>query len=283
MSDHTPSPHVVACMPAWNAAAFIEPVLTSLAAQTYPALSVLISVDVCNDGTAEICEAFADRHPGARVVRQTERLGWVGNSNALLRMADGEFLFFAFHDDPLHPDYVSRLVEALQRSPDAGLAFSDVDSNLGPYSYDLLDGVNDAYERAYRILCGGGPWWVPNRGLIRTSVARAAGGLRRHRAGEFSADWPWLLRLAILGAFVRVPEPLLVKHFRPTGLSTSWNYGIRRRIAVQLDLLQVIRSSTLSPGQKIRLHLALGAKWLRTRTNRIAGFPARRGRGHTAA
>jgi glycosyltransferase involved in cell wall biosynthesis len=276
MSDRAPLPRVVACMPAWNAAAFIEPVLASLAAQTYPALSVLISVDVCNDGTAEICEAFADRHPNARVVRQTERLGWVGNSNALLRMADGVFLFFAFHDDPLHPEYVARLVEALERSPEAGLAFSDVESNLGPYSYDLLDGVDDAYERAYRILCGGGPWWVPNRGLIRTSVARAAGGLRRHRAGEFSADWPWLLRLAMLGAFVRVSEPLLVKHFRPTGLSTSWDYGLWRRVAVQFDLLQVIRSSTLSPGQKLRLHVALGAKWLRTRTNRVVGFPARR-------
>ncbi len=32
-----------ACMPAWNAAAFIGPVLASLAAQTYPALSLLIS------------------------------------------------------------------------------------------------------------------------------------------------------------------------------------------------------------------------------------------------
>jgi glycosyltransferase involved in cell wall biosynthesis len=50
---------VVACMPAWNAATFIEPVLESLAAQTYQDLQIVISVDACNDGTAELCEAFA--------------------------------------------------------------------------------------------------------------------------------------------------------------------------------------------------------------------------------
>ena len=254
MTDAAAWPHVVACMPAWNAAAFIAPVLESLTAQTYPALSVLISVDACEDGTAELCEAFAARHVDVRVVRQPQRLGWVENSNALLRMADGDFVFFAFHDDPLGPDYVSKLAAALQRSPGAVLAFSDVDTNQGRYCYDVLDGVRDPYVRAGHILCGDGEWWVPNRGLIRASAARAAGGLRRHLAGEFSADWPWLLRLALMGEFVRVPEALLYKNFRPAGLSTTWNKGLSRRIGVQLGLLRAIQSSTLSPGQKLRLH-----------------------------
>ena len=243
-------------MPAWNAAGFIAPVLESLAAQTYPALSVLISVDVCDDNTAQLCEAFSARRSNVTVVRQARRLGWVGNSNALLRMADGEFLFFAFHDDPLGPDYVARLVAALQRTPEAVLAFSDVNTNRGRYSYDLLEGVRDPCVRAAHLLRGDGDWWVPNRGLIRASVAKAAGGLRRHPGGEFSADWPWLLRLALLGEFVRVPEPLLFKNFRPAGLSTTWKKGLSQRAGVQIDLLRAIRSSTLSPAQKRRLRLS---------------------------
>ena len=48
-------PRAVALLPARNAESFIEPVLESLAAQTYPNLEVLISDDASTDRTAEIC------------------------------------------------------------------------------------------------------------------------------------------------------------------------------------------------------------------------------------
>ncbi len=52
------------------------------------------------------------------MIRQPVRLGWIGNANALLRAAAGDYVFFAFHDDPLQPDYVERLVDALERAPE---------------------------------------------------------------------------------------------------------------------------------------------------------------------
>jgi glycosyltransferase involved in cell wall biosynthesis len=252
MPDH--GPRVTACMPAWNAAAFIGPVLDSLAAQTYKNLDVLVSVDACSDDTAAICEAFAATHSRVRVIRQPVRLGWVGNANALLRAADGDYLFFAFHDDPLEPQYVERLVAALERAPAAVLAFCDVDSNLGPFRYDELDGVADRFERARRVLLQRGPWWVPNRGLMRASAVKPLGGMRPHRAGEVAADLPWLLRLVLRGPFVRVPAPLIVKAFRDSGLSASWRKDTRRRLAVVLACLEVIRAARLGRAQTLRLH-----------------------------
>lgn len=247
------SPRVTACMPAWNAAAFIGPVLDSLAAQTYESLDVLISVDACDDGTGELCDAFAATHPRVRVVHQEARLGWIGNANALLAAVDTEYLFFAFHDDPLATDYAERLVDALERNPRAVLAFCDIDSNLGPFCYDELDGIDDAFERARRVLLRRGSWWVPNRGLIRATAAKTLGGMRPHRAGESSADLPWLLRLAILGAFVRVPERLIFKTFRPGGLSATWRNDTRRRIALHLACLEIIREAGFTPWQTLRL------------------------------
>jgi glycosyl transferase family 2 len=82
-------PKVVACVPAWNAATFIGPVLDSIAAQTYANLDVLISVDACADGTAELCEAFAATHPNVAVIRQPSHLGWVGNCTALIGAVEG--------------------------------------------------------------------------------------------------------------------------------------------------------------------------------------------------
>lgn len=260
MTEDRPLPRVVACMPAWNAAGFIGPVLESLAAQTYQNLQVLISVDACADGTAEICDAFAMRDRRFRVIRQSARLGWIGNTNALLQAAAGDYLFFAFHDDPLKPHYVARLVAALEEAPSAVLAFADIDSNLGPCSYRDLDGVRDRYDRARCMLLRREAWWVPNRGLMRASAVRAAGLLERHFAGEYSADWPWLLRLALLGEFVRVPEPLLMKTFRAEGLSSSWRDDPWKRIAVQLACLRIIRQAGFPLSQELRLH---GARILR--------------------
>jgi glycosyltransferase involved in cell wall biosynthesis len=238
-------------MPAWNAAAFIGPVLDSLAAQTYPNLHVLISVDVGSDDTAALCEAFAAAHERVTVARQPKRLGWIGNANALLRMADGEYVFFAFHDDPVARDYVERLVDALEHRPAAVLAYSDVRSNIGPFTYDDL--LGSRFERARRIMLQQGPWWVPNRGLMRASVVKVLGGMHPHLAGEYSADLPWLLRLALRGEFIRVPAPLVTKSFRRDSLSAGWKKGAFRRIAVILACCEVIRSSDLRWLEKLRL------------------------------
>lgn len=253
MRANARAPRVVACMPAWNSTAFIGPVLASLAAQTYPHLDLLISVDACSDGTAELCDAFAAAHPCVTVLRQPLRLGWLGNANALLRAVDGDYAFFAFHDDPLEPDYVTRLVHALERSPNAVLAFCDVSSAIGTFRYDVLDGITEPFERARRVLMQRGPWWVPNRGLIRVSAVKTLGGMRRHLAGEFGADLPWLMRLALLGEFVRVPEALIVKAFRAEGVSARWRDDLWRRLAVELACLDVVRTAKLSGRCKLRL------------------------------
>jgi glycosyltransferase involved in cell wall biosynthesis len=247
-------PRVTACMPAWNAAAFVGPVLDSLAAQTYGNLDVLVSVDACGDDTGAICDAFAAAHRRVRVIRQPERLGWIGNANTLLETAGGDYVFFAFHDDPLHPQYVERLVAALERAPAAVLAFCDVDSNLGRFRYAELEGISDRFERARRVLLQRGAWWVPNRGLMRASVVKSLGGMRRHRAGEVAADLPWLLRLALRGPFVRVPDPLIVKAFRDASLSAGWQKDTRRRLAVVEACLAVIATAGFGRAQTLRLY-----------------------------
>ena len=257
------APLVTACVPAYKATGFIRPVLESLAAQTYPQLEILISVDVCSDGTAELCEAFAADHPNVRVIRQTQRQGWIGNSNALLRAARGDLVFFAFHDDPLEPSYVERLVEALAERPDAVIAFSDMFTHYGIGIYDALEGVTSPYERIRRMMFVYGRWWVPFRGLVRRSAIERIGGLRPLAFGEESADWLWLLRLAREGNFVRVPEPLIRKVVRPAGVAAGWRRNVRHALAVQGALIRVIRTSRVTPAHELRLYAALVKSWLR--------------------
>ena len=225
-------------MPTYNASAFIEPVLCSLAQQTYPNLHVLIADDASTDDTVAHCRRFAQRHPHVTLHEHAENRGWIGNTNWLLSNGHGEYLFFAFHDDPLQPSYVERLVDALEGAPDAVLAFSDitVETPGGTRTvvahFDALDGLTDPRDRCRAMRTMDGFWWIPNRGLFRRSAALRVGGLRHNLAGEFSADWPWLIHLALLGPFVRVPEALLHKRLRREGDSLSWSRTARTRMAV---------------------------------------------------
>jgi glycosyltransferase involved in cell wall biosynthesis len=254
-----PLPRVVACMPAWNAEAFIERTLDSLAAQTYPNLHILISDDASTDTTGAICGRFAARHANCEYHRQPENLGWVGNVNVLLKRAQGDYLFFAFHDDPLEPRYVERLVEALQRHPGAILAYTDVRVGTRHLCYAEVDGVSDRLERARRIVHRRGHWWIPNRGLFRAEAVALTGGMRRHLGGEYSADWPWLLHLSLLGEFARVAEPLLTKVFRESGVSTQWNRKLSRlkSTAVILACAREVGRARLPFMERLRLHLEL--------------------------
>jgi Glycosyl transferase family 2 len=257
-------PRVVACLPAWRAAGFIRNTLDALAAQTYANLEVLVSVDVSPDDTAAICEEHAQRDGRFRVIRQPNRLGWIGNVNALLQIARGDYFFFAFHDDIVLPGYVECLVDALERRPQAVSAFTDLQVRDGTGAqqtlvYTEIEGLRDPVERATRVLWMMGDWWVPHRGLFRSSAAAAIGGLKRNWAGEFSADWPWQVHMSLLGEIVRVPTVRCVKNVRPGSVATVWDRTSRTRLAAALSCAGEIHRSPLKSRDKLRLYLTVAS------------------------
>lgn len=267
-------PKVVALMPAWKAADFVVATLDALAAQTYPNLEILISDDASPDDTAEVCERYAALDPRFRVIRRSENLGWLGNVNALLQEARGDYLVFAFQDDLFAPTYVEQCVAALESNPRAVIAFSDVtlvqqDGSHEQLRFVALDGVTDRLARA-RVMAGlPAIWWTPNRGVFRASAASAIGGLRRSRAGEFSADWPWLLHMSLLGEFVRIPEPLCTKIFQPDSLSKSWQYSRRDWIAVACSAAGAVWQAKIPRREKVAL-LGVPAAFVARRAVRLA-------------
>lgn len=269
MSPPQPLPRVVACMPAWKAEAFIEPTLQSLAAQTYPNLHVLIADDASPDGTWALCQRFAQGRANFELHRHPANLGWIGNVNWLLQHAEADYLFFAFHDDPLEPDYVQALVDALEHAPDAVLAFSDAvvdfrgaqEAWVRTLSFTALDGLNTAHARLAVLAQRPSQWWLPNRGLLRQTAVRRVGGMRRHLAGEFCADWPWLLHLSLLGAFVRVPRPLVHKVWRQEGLSKSWRWSAFKRLGVTLACLTEILRADLPLAERLSLAWDFSRHW----------------------
>ncbi|OOZ42841.1 glycosyltransferase family 2 protein [Solemya elarraichensis gill symbiont] len=251
---------VTALVPAYESAGFIQETLDSLSAQTYDNFDVLVSVDVCDDDTYEICCRHAAADSRFKVIRVTgNRLGYVGNCNLLMRQAEADYVMLAFHDDLLEPTFTSKLCATLDSRPEAVLAFPDVhytsvDGSEEIWQYKLLEEVKERVKRGRRIVYRLDRWWVPNRGMFRLERSRRIGGIKHHRANEFSVDLPWLFHMSLLGEFIRVPEVLCHKVRKPGSLSRSWDFTARQYFEVISSCMRELWNSELTTEEKMLLN-----------------------------
>lgn len=276
-------PKVTALLPCYNASGFIGRTLESLAAQTWPNLEILIGDDASKDDTLGVVRAFAAGRSDVRILERTANLGWLRNSNDLMRNAGGDFMFFAFHDDLVAPSYVEKLVGALAANPRAVMAFSDMertelDGTLKTWVFDALDGLTSARARGLVMASRPTGWWVPNRGLFRREAFEAIGGIRPNERGEISADWTWLLHMALIGEFVRVPEVLCEKFYIKQSLSRSWTYNAEQERALRRAGRREVRLSRLGAADKAAIlwrlwqpDLARPFRAVARRVRRVAG------------
>ena len=278
-------PLVTAIVPTYNGEQFVDRTLKCLAEQTWSPLEILIGDDASTDRTPQIVADFAASHDNVTLVQRTDNLGWLRNCNALMAQASGELLFFAFHDDVVAPTYVERLATALLAHPRAVLAFSDmtvaeVGGEPEAAVFTALEGRTNTLDRGFAMAKRPDDWWVPNRGLFRASAFRAVGGIRPNELGEYSADWTWLLALALRGEFVRVPEMLCEKFYKPGSLSKTWSHDDASWRALARAAIEEIRRSPLGPFEKAVLIASLQDRvklpgWLR-HVGRRAAVLARR-------
>lgn len=262
MSENRATARVMALVPTWNAEEFVERTLVSLAAQTYPNLRILISDDASTDDTVGVCKKFTEQDERFVLIQQPKNLGWLGNTNALLQAAEADYLLFAFHDDVLLPDYISRCVTALEANKGAIVAFSDMvtfyqDGDEIEGRCTAIDGLKSRVERARRMLRRVDHWWAPNRGVFRAEAADLIGGMKRNLAGEFTADLPWLVHMMLLGEAIRIPEVLVEKYYKEHSVSRGWNYSPRHRLAVLLACGREIHNAKLKLKETLRLYKTL--------------------------
>jgi glycosyltransferase involved in cell wall biosynthesis len=120
------SPVVTIAVPVYKRLDFLPAVLHSIGAQDYPELDILISDNGEND---ETLTDLVRRHcPRPYRIRRNERsVPMPEHFNQLVDAAAGEYFVLLSDDDVLSPNYVSALVDALERSPEAGIALGRVD------------------------------------------------------------------------------------------------------------------------------------------------------------
>ena len=117
---------VTICIPTYQAEGFIDRTLLCARKQTHQNVKIVVSVDLCEDKTAAICERHAREDKRIRVIVQPARLGWSRNANAVLDCVDSDYFFIYFHDDIIEADYVEQLLGVLEAHPWAASAHCDL-------------------------------------------------------------------------------------------------------------------------------------------------------------
>lgn len=120
------SPFVSICLPVYNGAGYLRAKVDSLLAQDYPGdrMEILIYCDGCSDDTEAIARELAASPAAAgriRVIAETRRLGKPTGLTALAPVARGELLLLNDVRQPLSPNAVRVMAEAL-RDPAVGCA-----------------------------------------------------------------------------------------------------------------------------------------------------------------
>lgn len=100
-------------VPVYNVAAYLPQCLDSILAQDHEDLEVLVVDDGSTDGSAEICDRYAQQDGRVRVIHQ-KNAGAAAAKNTALRAATGTYLSFVDSDDYLQPQVYGHMLHLLQ-------------------------------------------------------------------------------------------------------------------------------------------------------------------------
>jgi glycosyltransferase involved in cell wall biosynthesis len=203
-------------IPAYNYGAYIAEAIDSALAQTARGVEVVVVDDGSTDDTAAVLERYEGR---VRVHRQVNS-GVSVARNVGARLARGRYVAFLDADNRLRPTFVERCTAALDATPSAGFAYTqlahfgadELTTSLSPYALEQLLSTN----------------MIDVCSLVRRDLVVRYGFDEGHRT--FLEDWDFWLTLASHGwGGVLVDEPLV--EYRRHGASataTRSHYRARR-------------------------------------------------------
>ncbi|MCB0665516.1 MAG: glycosyltransferase [Saprospiraceae bacterium] len=215
------SESITVCIPAYNAATFIEETVESVLHQTHSERKLIISVDQSNDRTTDKIRAF-EKNKRVKIFEQKKHLGWVGNTNFLLRRVRSPYFMILPHDDILNEDYLQILLENLKKNSQAVACFSDIGC-FGDHEGVIAQSsvVGSQFERIKDYLLSHYNA-VVFRALIDRRKIKQRILLTSNHFNDFSSDTIFGLNLVLHGELLRHPQVLYRKRYHPQSYHSLW-------------------------------------------------------------
>lgn len=201
-------PIVSVAIPVYNGANFITHAIESVLNQDFTDLELIVCDNASDDRTAQICEWWASQDKRLRYFRNERNLGAAANYNRSLALARGRYFKWLAHDDWISPNYLEACTDALDRHPEAALAYG--------MPQEMLDQRTAYLNSTYTVPLWGNAGPVERFGkamrLDRTCHA-IFGLIRRHVLEQttlhrpyYTSDKNLVAEIALLGRFIAVPE-----------------------------------------------------------------------------
>ncbi len=127
------TPLISVCIPAYNRADLLAPLLDSILAQDFPDVEVAICEDASPERAriAEVVRRYESRAAGRmRYFENEKNLGYDGNLRRLIERATGRYCLFMGNDDLMCPGALAAVADALKRHDGIGVlvrSYADFD------------------------------------------------------------------------------------------------------------------------------------------------------------
>ena len=196
---------------------FFTLMLDSIVAQTYDNWQVCLADGSGEGYTVEnVVKPYAEKYGEDKVkyIKLENNLGIAENTNAAMRMADGDFIVFGDHDDELHPTALFECMRELERYPQADFIYSDEDKIIEATGHHteahFKSDLNMELLRSNNYIC--------HLSVVKKSLADKVGVLYTQFNG--SQDHDYVLRCVEKAECVR-HIPRILYHWRINDNSTA--------------------------------------------------------------
>lgn len=228
------SPAISVCIPAFNAARWIEATIESVLTQSYGDFELLILDDASQDETLELARRFRDSR--IKLLQQDLNQGALATWNRLLQEAAGRYVKLLCCDDLLYPSCLERQAAVLDDPANQAVTMAcsprDIVDEAGRVLFRRSGMTRPGRlsgQRLIRQIVASGKNLIgePLTVLFRREVGLSIGGFNATQ--PYCIDVDLWCRLMAQGDVVVVPEA--AGAFRVS--STAWSAQLARQQAAQ--------------------------------------------------
>ena len=233
-------PKVSICIPNLNNRPFLPERFETIFKQTFEDWELIVYDSYSDDGAWEYIQELAAHEPRMRI-SQGPREGTPGSWNPCIRQARGEYVYIATSDDTMSPDFLEKMVAALDKNPDCGVAHCCLDF-INEHGVKISSGhcwdnwfttrFFGDWNKKYHVRPRGHDavvalalktvYYSVTQILVRRDLFDLT-GMYESRWGSFG-DFEWQMRAALATKTVHVPEYLATWRIHPQQASQLEQY-----------------------------------------------------------